>query len=161
MESSKNIVITGIVLAVVIGGLVYAILNVGKTDDTLYVAPNDTKTPADTSAYSLIVTDQPPGDVVFISSATLPEGGFVVIYKDDSGSLGISIGSRYFRDGTNPGDIQLTEPLVLGGKYYAVLHRDNGNRTFEPAVDVAVTRDTGEVVSVAFMVVDTLPDLKL
>ncbi|MEX0931810.1 MAG: hypothetical protein WDZ88_03620 [Candidatus Paceibacterota bacterium] len=162
MENSKNTIITIIVLALLVSGLVYAIVRFGgSSSEAPPEKENNNSEVVSSSGNRITITDQPPGSIVFISSATFAEGGFVVIYTNENGSLGKNIGAKYFRDGTGPGDIELSEPLFLGSEYFAVMHRDNGNRVFDSEVDSAYSQEDGSVISVKFKVVETLPEQKL
>ena len=97
---------------------------------------NTPTTPASTEANSVVVTDQYPGNVVYVSSVRLSPPGFVVIQKNNGGTPGAVIGTQYFAAGINPGKITLTSPTVDGGLYYASLYSDTvGNQQFDITKD--------------------------
>jgi hypothetical protein len=95
----------------------------------------------------IVMSDQFPGNVVYLSSVQLAEPGWVVIHKDNAGQPGEIIGSMYFEAGLNPGGrINLTESTVEGGVYYAMLHRDNGDKVFNESVDVPLRDSRGNII---------------
>lgn len=70
----------------------------------------------------LVVTDQFPGNIVFITTVQLARPGFVNITKDVAGKAGVVIGTQSFEKGINTGKITLKEPTLSGSTYHAVLY---------------------------------------
>jgi hypothetical protein len=95
-------------------------------------APVTSNTPATTNpaqtgeANRISVTDQFPGNIVYVSSAQLSSAGYVVIKADNAGTPGAVIGTKAFPAGINPGQVNLTKSMVDGGTYYAALYSDAG-----------------------------------
>lgn len=154
MEPSSGIktwqwVVTVIVIIVliIIGVLVFG--NKGTDVSDLTETP-DIETPASTEANRIVMGDQFPGNVVFLSSVTLANGGWVVIHKDNAGTPGEVIGAQYFDKGINTGKITLTKPTVEGGLYYAMLHSDDGDKKFDEAKDVPLKDSKGSVIMKIF-----------
>lgn len=106
------------------------------TDNTLNTAP--TTDNQRIFSQRIVVTDQFPGNIVYVSSAELADPGFVAIYSDNAGQPGALLGSQYFDKGINPGKITLSQSTLDGKTYYAVLFKDNGDKTFNPASDTVV-----------------------
>lgn len=108
----------------------------------------------------VVVSDQFPGNVVYISSAQLTNDGWVVIHKDDAGKPGAIIGSAYFAKGINPGKVTLTENTVEGGIYYAMLHSDDGDKVFDASKDLPLKDAVGNVIMKIFRVSQTVTEFK-
>ncbi|MFA6314940.1 MAG: hypothetical protein WC648_01040 [Candidatus Paceibacterota bacterium] len=98
----------------------------------------------------ITMTDQYPGNVVYLSSVQLAKAGWVAIHKDNAGMPGAVIGSAYFEAGINPGKVTLSESLVDGGTYYAMLHSDDGDAIFSEAKDVPLKDANGNVIMKVF-----------
>ena len=109
----------------------------------------------------ITVTDQFPGNIVYVSSAQLANPGFVVVQKDNGGTPGASIGSQYFDKGTNPGRVTLTENTMENGLYYAVLYTDtNGDKIFNATTDMPVKDASGNVIMRTFRATSSVTEIK-
>jgi hypothetical protein len=108
----------------------------------------------------VIVSDQFPGNVVYLSSVQLSNAGWVVIHKDAAGTPGAIIGSAYFEKGINPGKITLTESTVEGGTYYAMIHTDDGDKVFNAAKDLPLKDANGNVIMKMFKATATATEVK-
>jgi len=118
-------------------------------------------TPASTEANSVVVTDQYPGNVVWVSSVRLAKPGFVVIQKNNGGTPGAVIGTQYFAAGINPGKITLTSPTVDGGLYYASLYSDSvSNQKFDITKDTLVQDSHGTAIIETFHALANVPETK-
>jgi hypothetical protein len=151
MEPNQGIkawqwVVTAIVIIVliVVGIMVFG----GKKSETPSASDmGSTTTTTTTGALNRIVmSDQYPGNVVYLSSVQLQNGGWVVIQKDNAGQPGAIIGSAWFDAGINPGKVTVTSPIVDGGTYYAVLYSDNGDQKFDPTVDMPLKDASGNII---------------
>jgi hypothetical protein len=98
----------------------------------------------------IVMSDQYPGNVVYLSSVQLERGGWVVIHKDNRGQPGDVIGSTYFNPGINPGRVNLTQSTTEGGIYYAVLHTDDGDKVFNASRDAALKDARGNIIMKLF-----------
>ncbi|MDE2188819.1 MAG: hypothetical protein KGJ35_03810 [Patescibacteria group bacterium] len=117
--------------------------------------------PVATEANSLVVTDQYPGNVVYVSSVRLAQPGFVAIQKNNNGTPGAVIGSQYFPAGINPGKINLTAATLDGGTYYASLYSDNlGNQKFDATKDMVINDSHGNPIVETFHALSTIPETK-
>ena len=108
----------------------------------------------------VVVTDQFPGNIVYLSSVQLTKPGFVVIHKDKAGTPGDVIGYQYFDKGINPGKITLTTATMDGGIYYAVLHSDDGDKVFSAAKDLPLKDANGSTIMKLFRVTTTVTETK-
>ncbi len=66
----------------------------------------------------LVVTDQYPGNIVFITTVQLAKPGFITITTD----TGKVIGKQDFASGINTGKVTLTESTLANGTYHALLY---------------------------------------
>jgi hypothetical protein len=122
---------------------------------------NTPTTPVSTEANSVVVTDQYPGNVVYISSVRLANPGFVVIQKNNGGTPGAVIGTQYFAAGINPGKITLTSPTVDGGLYYASLYSDSvSNQKFDITKDSLIQDSHGTSIIETFHALANVPETK-
>jgi cytoskeletal protein RodZ len=129
--------------------------------------PATTETPAttdDTTAAAVnrvVVSDQFPGNVVYLSSVQLAQGGFVAIQKDNAGTPGAVIGSAWFDKGINPGKITLSQSTVEGGTYYAVMYNDtDGDMKFDATKDMPLKDANGNVIMKVFKATATATEVK-
>ncbi len=117
-------------------------------------------TPTNTSN-GLVVSDQFPGNIVYISSVQLANPGFVVIETNNNGTPGTVIGSKAFAAGINPGQVNLTQSMVDGSSYYAVLYSDsNNNGKFDVTSDAPVKDASGNVIMKIFHATSNVPEVK-
>lgn len=161
MEQNSNKSMVWIVVVVII--LIVLGIWFFSTRDGASVTPTDEETSEEmANTYGrILIDDQFPGKVVYVSSATLPRNGFVVIHKDQAGKPGAVIGSRYFKKGTNPGTIDLSESTIEGGTYYAMLHGDeDANSTFDATKDLPLNDKSGNPVMRTFKVTKDVTPIK-
>ncbi len=126
-----------------------------------------TETPTESPSESVsnevnrvIVYDQYPGNIVYVSSAQLAQPGWLEIHKDNNGTPGAIIGSTYFDKGINPGKVTLTEKTVDGGTYYAMLHSDDGDKKFDPTKDLPLKDSKGDIVMRLFHATFNVQEMK-
>lgn len=124
------------------------------------VLPADNTGSVAADAPTLVVPDQFPGAVVFVAQVKLAKGGWVVIYDDAAGQPGKIIGAGYFDANASLGDINLSTVTVEGRSYYAALYSDNGDVSFNPAVDLPITDASGKALMVRFLATSNLPASK-
>ncbi len=99
----------------------------------------------------IVVTDQFPGNIVYLSSVELSNPGFVVVKNDKTGTPGDILGSQYFNKGINPGKVTLTKSTTEGALYYAVIYADtDGNKIFDATKDMPVKDSAGNVIMKTF-----------
>ena len=91
----------------------------------------------------------------------LASPGFVVVQTQTAGAPGKVIGSQYFKAGINPGQINLTQSMLDGSSYYAVLYGDtNGNGVFDPTTDVPVKDAAGNIIMKIFHATSNVQQVK-
>lgn len=125
--------------------------------------PVDTTTTTDATGNEVnrvSVSDQYPGNIVYISSAQFSAPGWVVIHKDSNGKLGDAIGSAYFAKGINPGKVNLTENTKEGMLYYAVLHTDDGDKKFDAKKDIELKDSKGNTIMKLFRATSSVTEIK-
>jgi len=137
------------------GGATSPVSNEG-TDGTM----STSTTTGSNELNRVVVTDQYPGNIVYISSAQLAAPGWVVIHKDNNGTPGAVIGSAYFDKGINAGKITLTEKTVDGGLYYAVIYSDDGDMKFDATKDLSLKDSQGNTVMRPFRVTSNVTEVK-
>jgi hypothetical protein len=108
----------------------------------------------------VVINDQFPGNIVYLSSVQLAKPGFVVIHKDNKGVPGDIIGYQYFEKGINPGKITLTTPTAEGQTYYAMLHSDNGDKKFDAKLDLPLKDAAGNAIMKMFRSTSTVVESK-
>jgi hypothetical protein len=145
-------VVTAIVIVVLI---VIGIFVFGKKSPSTDNTPSDTmgtSTPATNTpgVNNIVMSDQYPGNVVYLSSVTMANGGWVEIHKDNNGQPGAIIGSAWVDAGTSPVKVTVSSPIVDGGTYYAMLHSDNGDKKFDSTVDLPLKDSNGNVIMRVF-----------
>ncbi len=166
MEATNGIkvwqwIVTVIVIAILVF-LGYKMFSGGsKTNPDVVVESTDTTT-LDTSSDSnrVVVLDQFPGNIVYISSVQLSKPGFVVIKSDKNGVAGDVLGSQYFDKGINPGKITLSKSTVDGGMYYAQLFLDDGDKKFDSTKDLPVNDSSGNAIMKLFKVSANISEVK-
>jgi hypothetical protein len=138
-----------IIVLIIIGVLVFG--GKGSQAPTTNQTGLASSTDETTGAVNRIsMTDQYPGNVVYLNSVQLEKPGWVVVQADNNGTPGAVIGSAHFDAGINPGKITLTKAMVDGSTYYAVIYTDDGKGTFNATTDQPLTDSIGNVVMHVF-----------
>ncbi|MFA6601849.1 MAG: hypothetical protein WCT02_03250 [Candidatus Paceibacterota bacterium] len=155
MESQSGIrtwqwVVTVIVILVliIIGVMVFGGKG-AKAPETGTETPSVTET-NQTSVNRIVMSDQYPGNVVYLSSVQVSSPSWVVIQADDAGSPGKILGSARFATGINPGKITLSSPMIDGATYYAVIYSDNGDAAFDASADQPLKDANGNIIMKVF-----------
>lgn len=154
MEPSSGIktwqwVVTIIVIIILI---IIGILVFGNKETPTDLEPNNTNGTSTTSAGAnrITMTDQYPGNVVYLGSVQLENPAWVVIQKDNNGQPGAVIGSTRFEAGVNTGRVTLSEPMVDGATYYAVLYSVGTGTTFNPSTSQPLRDANGNIIMRVF-----------
>jgi hypothetical protein len=115
------------------------------------VAPEIDYKPVELSGGSISVVDQDSTDVVTLD-AELVEPGWITIHFSMSGAPAEVVGtSRYLEAGIYEAmTISLSEDMLPGWRYIALLHVDNGDGIFDIEKDLPVSVN-GEVVRPSFV----------
>lgn len=155
--------ITIIIIVIILGLAGYLIYGGNKSNvnnTTGGIEQATTTTSIDSGANRITMSNQFPGNIVYVSSVNLSNGGFVVIHKDKDGEPGAVIGSEYFEPGNRPGTINLTEKTVEGSTYFAVLHSDDGDKVFDATKDLPIKDASGAFIMKSFKATVNLPEDK-
>ncbi len=141
-------VVTAVVIValIVIGVIVFS--NKG-VEAPVVTAPEQTVSTSNTSN-GLIMSDQYPGNVVYVSSVQLANPGWVIIQKSVGGKPEDVIGQTYLSAGIAPAKITLTQSTIDGYMYYAVLYSDNGDKKFDISTDKPITDKNGNIILKTF-----------
>jgi hypothetical protein len=101
---------------------------------------------------AVAVSDQPPGSMVTVASATFSQNGWVVIHEERDGAPGAILGARRFDGGENQsGTVELLRPTQEGRVYFAMLHADDGDRSFDHAKDLPLKDPQGNLILMRFV----------
>lgn len=138
-----------IIVLIVIGVLVFG--SKGSQAPTASDNTSSTTASTGTTVNRVSMTDQYPGNVVYLNSVQLAQPGWVAIQADSNGQPGAVIGSAHFDAGLSPGSkITLTQPMVDGQMYYAVIYTDDGSGSFNTATDQPLKDANGNVIMNTF-----------
>ncbi len=143
-------VVTVVVIIVII--VICVLVFGGKGSQAPATGTNTVNTTDQTAALNKIdMNDQFPGNVVYINTVTVANPSWVVIQSDNSGQPGAVIGSAEYKAGMNPGGkLTLSQAMVDGGTYYAVIYTNDGSGKFSAATDKPLTDSSGNIVMKVF-----------
>ena len=139
-----------ITVIVVIALIIVGIMVFGSKKTT--PVTEETQTPsATTGTDSIVISDQFPGNVVYVSTVSASKPVWVAIHEDKDGQPGAVMGYAHYDAGTNPGGkITLSKSTVDGKTYYAVMHTDDGDSTFDATKDAPTEDAKGNVIMRVF-----------
>jgi len=143
-------VVTVIVIIAIIIICVMVFGGKGSQAPATEETPVATVTDQNTAINRIVMSDQYPGNVVYLSSVQVATSSYVVIQSDSNGVPGAIIGSARFNAGINPGKIDLTKPMVDGGTYYAVIYTDDNSGKFNTTNDTPVKNAAGQIIMQVF-----------
>ena len=159
VKSWQWIVTVVVVIILIILGFYF--LGGKSTPVAPYNSTATTDTTSTNASNGIVVSDQFPGNIVYISSVQLAQPGFVIITTNNNGTPGTTIGSQYFKAGINPGQVNLKTALLDGSSYYAVLYADtNGNGTFDATTDLPVKDANGNIIMKIFHATSNVQQVK-
>ena len=85
----------------------------------------------------VVVTDQSAGNMVAIGAVDMPVNGWVVVHEDRAGVPGNILGAQRFDAGSYVGgQVELMRGTVSGGRYYVMIHADDGDKQFDHKLDM-------------------------
>jgi len=127
----------------------------GETPDEIFldeIAQEDT-IESKVTDNSVTVFDQPAGSTVQVLSVSLIQNGWVVIHEDRDGRPGNILGAQRFTAGLHPegGEVELLRWTEEGETYYAMLHDDDIDRSFDLTTDLPLTDENGKVILATFV----------
>jgi len=101
---------------------------------------------------ALDVSDQPAGQSVSMALTVLNEQGWVAIHEDTNGEPGRILGATLvFAGERNNVVVDLLRATKKGQTYYAMLHNDDGDKSFDIAKDLPIKDSTGNVIMMKFV----------
>jgi hypothetical protein len=167
MESNQGIkawqwVVTAIVVIVLVV-LGYYMIKGGNGNSSINDNATTTEETANENSNDInrvMISDQYPGNIAYVSSVQLSNPGFVVIQEDKDGVPGNVIGSKYFEEGINTGKVMLTKNTVEGKVYYAVLYKDDGDKLFDIEKDTLLKGLTGANIMKSFKATSNITEIK-
>ncbi|MEK7069618.1 MAG: hypothetical protein AAB818_01230 [Patescibacteria group bacterium] len=153
-KSSTGLII-GIIVVVIVGIFVWRYFS-GKTAVNDQASGEQNGQVINLSDYIFMV-NQKPGRFVNVSKVILSKKGYVAIHQEEAGKAGAVIGySNLLNSGESKNfSVTLNRKSVAGESFYAMVHWDNSNGTFNPAEDVPATDKEGNVVAVKFIISDS------
>ncbi len=163
-ETGARKVVIGIVVVIIIaiGAIVWLSTRDGANDNSAAVGSAFDRAAAIRAGRTATITvgSQLPAASVYVSQVDLPEGGWVVVRRNDSGVVGSVIGAGYFDANTRAGTIDLIEKLEEGKNYFVELYADNGDDRFSVVEDALLEGPDGNPLRVTFLATENLPEIK-
>lgn len=164
MMSQNQVIALVVVVAVVAGGVGFWFGTLNARSGAAIPAsgiPGGTPegTPATGASITLpsgqnaiAVDDQDAGSTATVRSTTLAEEGWVVIHEDWNGKPGNILGARRLPAGSHQAIVVELLRSTEGGKvYYAMLHRDDGDKAFAHTRDLPVLDASGSPIMMRFV----------
>ncbi len=156
--------VVGVIILILVVVLGIYLFSGSSSAPQAVTTPTETETtPTSTVSANngIVIADQFPGNIVYVSSVQLAAPGFVVIMANNAGKPGAVIGSKAFPKGINPGQINLTKSMVDGGVYYAALFSDTaGTGVYSASADKAVVDAKGTPIMKIFHASSNIPETK-
>ncbi len=95
------------------------------------------------TAASISVSDQAAGEMVTLGRVDMTVDGWVVVHEDRDGAPGNILGAQRFDAGSySGGSVELLRPTVAGGKYYVMLHADDGDKMYDHTLDTTHVKNS-------------------
>ena len=98
---------------------------------------------AGTNGSITLASTEPAGFAVNISSMSVSQPTWVVVYQDNNGKAGNALGAGLFFAGQTSGTLQLLRATTAGHSYLVGQAIDNGDKTFSLSDDKQVTDANG------------------
>ena len=114
--------------------------------------------PAETTTATISADDQPAG-ITAIVTVNFDKSMWVAIHEDAKGAPGKILGAQIFPKGTRTGAVDLLRPTEGERKYYAMVHVDDGDHTFDPKKDMPAKNADDMALMHAFMTIAAAPEV--
>ena len=99
---------------------------------------------------AVAVFDQSPGSKVIVSKVVFENRSWLAIHEDAVSAPGKILGAQRFPAGEWQGEVELVWPTFGGGKYYAMIHADDGDNVFDYTKDLPLKDAKGQMVMIGF-----------
>lgn len=111
---------------------------------------------------ALIVADQFPGNVAYITSAQVTKPAWVVVREIlPTGKAGTVLGNTYLAEaGIFPVRVELSKSTLDKKTYLVELYEDNGDKVFNLANDTALLGANGKPATATFKASSVLSEVK-
>ena len=108
----------------------------------------------------LYVSDQKPGEEINANLVFMNGDGFVVIHESDNGNPGAIIGSSAILSSGDSNNvvIELSRMTTDNENLIAMLHKDNGDKEFNPSEDSPVVSEQGNIIQMSFQISSNAED---
>lgn len=117
-------------------------------DSSMVSGPITTITSTVLDTNTISAPNQKAGDTVLVSKVVSDAVVWVAVREDNGGLMGNILGARKVSVGmTENVVVELLRPTVIGGKYYVILFRDNGDGAFDHKTDAPIASDGSIIVS--------------
>ena len=114
--------------------------------------------PTETTTSTISADDQPAGITATVT-VNFDKSMWVAIHEDAKGAPGKILGAQIFPKGTRTGAVDLLRPTEGERKYYAMVHVDDGDHTFDPKKDMPAKNADGMALMHAFMTIAAAPEV--
>ncbi len=134
-----------IVIVAFIGVIAILVTNKNKSPSTSGTTGSSNSMGMMVDNNSIAVSGQGETNTLIASMGVLSDPGYIVVHEDNNGQPGNIIGvSKLVAPGMIHGvSVTLSRKAVAGEKLYAMLHKDNGDKTYSDA-DAPVMGKNGE-----------------
>lgn len=109
----------------------------------------------------LALSEQVPGEVVYVEVVEVDAPAWVAIHQDQAGQPGKILGAGYFDSQVKRGAVDLGEALLGGRNYYAVLYHDSlADQKFSSSTEVPWLDQNNQPLVIPFSVANSLAEDK-
>lgn len=137
----------GLVGLIVVAGFVFLSGGYDAGDDVLNVpeVADEVAAPFLVGDNAIYISNQGADDFITVGLTQLAQDGYVVVHEDNGGAPGAILGSSELLAGGRTDNVRvaLIRETIEGETLYGMLHFDNGDNTFNAALDTPVV-DEGE-----------------
>jgi hypothetical protein len=100
---------------------------------------------------AIAIESQTAGLVALVKHLVLDERSWIAIHEDERGRPGRILGAARFAAGTHTDvSVELIRPTESGGVYYGMIHRDDGDDSFDSKTDLHLADESGSPIMVRF-----------
>jgi hypothetical protein len=123
----------------------------GKNEDTASPLTENTFVPFSGTA-SITAVNQKPGRTASVSSAETDKESWIAIHEDREGKPGNILGAKKIGVGATQNiEVSLLREMKDGGTYYAMLHAEDGDGSFDYKKDTPLLDSEGNPIMISFV----------